>query len=331
MKKENILWMDSLRGLACIIVVIAHIISFHTAIGMYANGCGKIGVWCFMVLSAYLLYRPYCKGKRQFGIKDWGVFYIKRGIRILPVYFVVLVFAYIIGYFTEIKEIFFHIVGVHGIGHLWYMSVIIKFYLLMPIFIIIKNKVKPIWNAIILIIIFALSALLSPYREYIENSTEIRWYLPVFVMGMLLAMLIEVCRKRKLADSHRYDIGIILCILVGISFIPYMREKLWGIEPSSWLQNKYLLYGMLWSLIILCITFSRYIKFLLAKSKILSYIGKISFSIYLIHYPLLVCLSKTYVNSWRNGLITIMVSIALAAVINKLIEEPMEKVRRTFL
>lgn len=331
MKKENILWINSLRGLACLIVVIAHIISVNPNIGIYANGCGKIGVWCFMVLSAYLLYRPYCKEKRQFGIKDWGVFYIKRGIRILPVYFVVLVFAYIIGYFTEIKEIFFHIVGVHGIGHLWYMSVIIKFYLLMPIFIIIKNKVKPIWNAIILIIIFALSALLSPYREYIENSTEIRWYLPVFVMGMLLAMLIEVCRKRKLADSHRYDIGIILCILVGISFIPYMREKLWGIEPSSWLQNKYLLYGMLWSLIILCITFSRYIKFLLAKSKILSYIGKISFSIYLIHYPLLVCLSKTYVNSWRNGLITIMVSIALAAVINKLIEEPMEKVRRTFL
>ena len=103
MKKENILWMDSLRGLACIIVVIAHIVRFQPVIGNYANGCGKIGVWCFMVLSAYLLYRPYCKEKRQFGIKDWGAFYIKRGIRILPVYFVVLIYIYIIGYFTPTK------------------------------------------------------------------------------------------------------------------------------------------------------------------------------------------------------------------------------------
>lgn len=331
MKKDNILWMDSLRGLACIIVVIAHIISFHPTIGIYANGCGKIGVWCFMVLSAYLLYRPYCKEKRQFGIKDLGAFYIKRIIRILPVYFIILVFTYIMGYFTEIKEIFFHLVGVHGIGHLWYMPVIMKFYLLMPIFIIIKNKVKPIWSAIILILIFVLSAVISPNREYIENSTEIRWYLPVFVMGMLLAVLIEACRKRNITDSKRYDIVIVLCVLVGVSFIPYMREKLWGIEPSSWLQNKYLLYGMLWSLIIFCITFSRYIRLLLVKSKIISYIGKISFSIYLIHYPFLVCLSKKYANSWKNGLITIVVSVALATLINKLIEELMEKARKIFL
>lgn len=328
MKKKNVLWMDSLRGIACIIVVIAHIISFHPTIGIYANGCGKIGVWCFMVLSAYLLYSPYCREKKRFGIREWGAFYVKRGMRILPVYLVVLVLTYTIGYFTEIKEVILHLLGVHGIGHLWYMPVIMKFYLIMPVFIIIKTKVKPIWNVAILIVTMVLSAVLSPYREYVENSTELRWYLPVFVMGMLLAIMIEICRKWKMSDLYMYDIGVILCAFIGISFIPYVRERLWGMEPSSWLQNKYLLYGMLWSIIILCITFSRYIKFLLIKLKIISYIGKISFSIYLIHFPLLVELNKRYINTWKSGLITVVVSVIFAILINKLLEEPLERIKR---
>lgn len=328
MKEEKIIWLNSLRGIACIIVVIAHMLNFHPTIGIYTNGCGKIGVWCFMVLSAYLLYRPYCREKKQFGIREWGAFYVKRGMRILPVYLVVLVLAYIIGYFTEIKEVILHLLGIHGVGHLWYMPVIMKVYLIMPVFIIIKNKVKPVWNVIILIATMVLSAVLSPYRDYVENSTELRWYLPIFIMGMLLALIIETCRKWKMTDSQLYDIGVVLCILVGVSFIPYLREKIWGIAPSGWLQNKYLLYGILWSIIILCITFSRYMKRLLTKSKVLSYIGKISFSIYLIHFPLLVELNKRYTNTWKNGLITVVVSIILAILINKLLEEPLERVRK---
>lgn len=45
-KLERVKWLHSLRGVACIIVLIAHIISTDSNIGGYASGCGKIGVWC---------------------------------------------------------------------------------------------------------------------------------------------------------------------------------------------------------------------------------------------------------------------------------------------
>lgn len=327
MKEENTLWINSLRGIACIIVVIAHIISVHPTIGIYASGCGKIGVWCFMVLSAYLLYRPYCREKRRFGIKECSIFYIKRAVRILPVYCVVLIWTYIIGYFTEIKEFFFHLIGLHGIGHLWYMPVIMKFYLVMPVFIIIKNMMKPIWNIVVLIVMLILGAVLNPYNEYVENSTELKWYMPVFIMGMLLAIIIGKGKKRQIANLKCYDLGVVFCIVIGGLFIPYMREKIWGMEPSGWLQNKYLLYGGLWAVIILCITFGKVIRNLLNKSKFLSYIGKISFSIYLIHYPILMELTRKHTNIWMNGLIVIVLSIVFASVINQFVEKPLERVR----
>ena len=37
-------YIDSIRGIACLIVLTAHIIATDTTIGIYASGCGKIGV-----------------------------------------------------------------------------------------------------------------------------------------------------------------------------------------------------------------------------------------------------------------------------------------------
>lgn len=326
MKKESILWLNSLRGLACIIVIIAHIISIHPTMAKYASGCGKIGVWCFMVLSAYLLYRPYCSEKKEFGLRDWGKFYIRRFVRIMPIYIVALIFSYLIGFLALPEQIFSHMIGIQGIGHFWYMPVIMKFYLIMPIFLIIKGKTRNIHNAIMLLVVFGVCSVLSPYTEYVENSTELRWYLPVFLMGMLLAIMIEEIKKKNYFGFVWLDGMAIVCIMVGLTFIPYMRETLLGIEPSNWLQNKYLIYGGLWSIIVLCISFGKVGKVILTKTKLLQFVGKISFELYLFHYPLLFMLAGKLQKTWMNGIVTIISSTLLAIVVHFLVEKPMQKI-----
>ena len=53
--KNNTNYLTSIRGLACLMVVIAHIISVIPGVGKNVSGCGKIGVWLFFILSAFLL------------------------------------------------------------------------------------------------------------------------------------------------------------------------------------------------------------------------------------------------------------------------------------
>lgn len=328
MKKENVLWLDSLRGIACIMVLVAHIISIHPIIGKYVSGCGKIGVWCFMVLSAYLLYFTRDDGNRQFGLHDLKIFYIKRFLRMIPTYIVVLIFSYLIGYFVIPKEIIYHIIGLHGVGHFWYMPVIMKFYLIMPLFLYLKVKIKKIYNFMILVILLIISLIYSPYTNYVENSIQLRWYLPVFLMGMLLAIIVEEMKKKKYLDSVYFDCFAIVCVLIGVGLIPYMRELLFGFEPSNWLQNKYLLFGILWSILVLSITLGKYIKKVFTKTILLQFIGKISYELYLFHFVILIMLMSRVQNTWINGFITIVCSTVLSIIVYYLLDKPIQKIKR---
>lgn len=65
MKQEKIQSIDSIRGIACIIVIISHVIFFDQQIGIYANGCGKIGVTCFLIMSGFLSFLPYVSSDKD--------------------------------------------------------------------------------------------------------------------------------------------------------------------------------------------------------------------------------------------------------------------------
>ena len=84
--QKKIRYIDSLRGIACIIVLVAHVVASDSVIGRYASGCGKIGVWLFMLLSGMLLIMPYLNSDKNFGLKEWGIFYKKKIIRLLNRY-----------------------------------------------------------------------------------------------------------------------------------------------------------------------------------------------------------------------------------------------------
>ena len=53
-RMKKLISINVLRGIACLIVLFAHIISTSATYGMYVSGCGKIGVWCFLVISGFL-------------------------------------------------------------------------------------------------------------------------------------------------------------------------------------------------------------------------------------------------------------------------------------
>lgn len=174
---------------------------------------------------------------------------------------------------------------------------------------------------VILLSVAVILALLFPYTDYPENSIELYWYMPIFIVGMLLAFLFtKIGDKRTLSG----DVFVIFGIIGIFIFTPFFRELLWGYEPSGYLQNKYLLIGFLWALIFVGIFCGKYIGEWLDNCRILQKIGGISFSIYLFHYLILDKINLYISNMLIKGLMLIAISVILSVLVNKFIEEPLK-------
>lgn len=312
---KTIKCLNSLRGIACIIVFIAHWWASDPAYGIYASGCGKIGVWCFMLLSGFFLMRSIVnQSELHFSIIE---FYVKKFVRIYPVYVIALVFSAALGVLPW-SELGGHLLIYKGMGHFWYMPVIIKLYIIWPIFavmykLLLKNKKLKNVNlvyGILLSITGLIFGVVFPFTTYIENSISLYWYMPVFIMGMILAILyLSIAEKKK---SVLWDLVSAFGLVGIIIFTPYIRQVLWNIEPSGWLQNKYLLMSILWVFVILGLLWGKYIGNVLEKARVLQGIGGMSYAVYLFHYPILMKLNGFITDRWIKGILLMIFTLAVS-------------------
>lgn len=322
--KENTDYLTAIRGLACLIVIVAHILASVPSIGINVSGCGKIGVWLFFILSAFLLTIQWLN-KKDIKIKEVIKFYIKRFFRIFPCYIVILLVALFINYIPDVKTLIKHIFLLEGMGHFWTIPVEFVFYLIIPIIMFIVFKIRNEKLSMgFLIVLCIVTAIISPYTQSIENSINIRWYLPVFIIGMITSIIYRKLEQKKREPKLFFDIVVLIVLIIMIISVPYFRNLLFKIPPDSYLQNKYIFFGIGWSIIILAIQNSKYIINVLNKAKIFIYIGKISFPLYLVHY---IILSKISVeaNILVKFVLVFLISFIISIIMNKLIELPMIK------
>ena len=325
---NRLLWLDSLRGIGCVIVVIAHIISTVPQIGIYASGCGKIGVWMFMLTSGFLVLR----GNKRFTFRDLKKYYVTRIIRIYPA----LLISFLIGLITGLLSsgtILDMLLFRSAWGHFWYIPVVIKFYLIAPLFLLVFSVLKERVShserlvSVILVIGIIGFSIAFPFSFYPENSIEIKWYFPVFLTGMLLAELEPVLTNKK-------RIWLDWVLLIGIIMIlietPLMREVLWGIRPSRYLQNKYLYMSLAWSLVYIGLLGGRVCSGALEKCRILQKLGSISYEVYLIHYLVLIFITNKglFGNYFFRGIVTIVISTAGAVLISLFLQWIRNQVRQ---
>ncbi len=317
--------LEALRGIACIIVLVAHWLSTSTSYGIYASGCGKIGVWCFMIMSGFFLMLPYVDGVERFSLRNY---YIKKIFRIYPVYLGALLIAVLIG-FIMVEQVVPHIFALEGGGHFWYMPVVLKLYLIYPLFILLNKVVENRKVFVgILLIVAVVYVFLFPYTDYIENSICLYWYMPVFIAGMLLAFAFAKCKDKKFLLG---DVAVIFGVIGILSFTPFFRKILWGAEPSGYLQNKYLLIGFFWIIVIAGILWGKYIGTWMDKCRILQRVGKISFSIYLFHYLILWKINIYISNMLVKGLLLVVISVVVSELMNKFVEQPLNSFTRCLM
>ncbi len=306
----RIRFIDGLRGIAVILVFLDHWNLSKFAIGRFVGGLwlGNVGVEVFFIISGFLI-AAIING-------NLVRFYLRRILRIFPLYFAYLTFCIL--YFNfNVKDYLFPLTFTsnfayllnHGFPsitfHFWTLAIEEQFYLISPVLLLIKSKKVLLYLFYGLIILFVAEFFTINYqiREWVTCG---RMLPPLCFFGILNGILIY-----NGYFKHKYGMWIGYA-LIAVFFMAVALK----------LQHRSLL------LPIFSIGFSFIFQHFLHHSNIikklletspLQFLGKISYSFYVIH-PFVIWLSRDL--RYEYFILVFPVTILLSTITYHIIERP---------
>jgi peptidoglycan/LPS O-acetylase OafA/YrhL len=354
--------LDALRFFAILAVLVQHNWQPRPLPWIFANlDWGDIGVRLFFVLSGFLITGILLGGRtpgdqepraRLFFMRQ---FYIRRFLRIFPIYYLVLVVAVLVGVrpalqiapwlFTYTTNIFIwhhgHWVG--DVGHFWSLAVEEQFYVFWPCLLLFAPKrwITPLLVAVIcvapayrLYASFHYSADLA--RGAYTSGTLTLAVLDSLGLGALLALVVRRAqspsRLQRTLTRGALPVGaVVYGAVLGVSH--YTGE----VHISYALGSTAMALIFCWLIGIASYGFGGPFGRLLELSPIV-YLGKISYGIYIFHNFVPAALSElakhvdlTYhERGLANFAISSAVTCGIAAVSWHLFEAPINNLKRLF-
>lgn len=359
--------LDGLRGLAALIVLIHHsALTVPDFANLYMAGdippegsllwwlnatplkiftAGGEAVLLFFVLSGLVVSLPVLRAKTY----DWVAYYITRSLRLwLPVAASLLLAAVGVALVSvdpnlpvskwvklsnvsllewpEVVAGFDEVRGPTRINNpLWSLQWEFIFSFLLPVFVGIAVVLRR-WTAMIVTVCAALSVVGA------MNAIGYLTYLPAFLAGAALAVPVlgRTRRYRPRGASLRSKALWLGSLVAGVLFMcTYWTMLLGGAtDPFVLAVGKALaLPGAL--LLVLCAVFSRTIAQFLEWGPV-QWLGKISFSLYLVHVPIIVMFSRMFgADHWMHALLfAIPAAFAVAWIFSEVIELPSHRLAK---
>jgi peptidoglycan/LPS O-acetylase OafA/YrhL len=320
---------DGIRGLACLIVLLLHaVVLFYSSTLVYLAGCGKIGVWLFFVLSAFLLTNKF--SGTGFSVGELFKYALGRFLRILPL-FVISVLIYwlfeAVG-IVSLSDVRAAILFEKGYAHFWTIPVEFKFYAVLPLMaftlIWVRSRLGLAPFMMFSATLLVAHQVLWPYWDTPIYTIDTVWYLPCFLLGCVAAIVMPECR-RLVTPARATLCAAIVLILMALSS-PAARLALLGMPLDYWLMNKFIYLGALWAVFVVFLADGKGFVGSLLKAKFMRLMGAWSYSIYLIHYLFFVKMS-VHQDSLLWMALGIVCAVASGAAMHYLIEAPIERLR----
>ena len=336
--------LDGLRGIAVLIVILAHMKLHIGPVLDLRRGAGHYGVYLFFVLSSFLLTLPILQRPvSQFvDIGLWLRYSARRFLRIFPPYIAVLLINCLcssllsLPHFAPLsaKEVVWHMALRIGYNVFWTIPVEFKYYFVLPI---VGLLLVIVLRKRIFIVLFFIGAcictvglILWPFSEAKTGGVPLWPYLPIFLMGSSSALLHHELAKVKRLKSFHWKIvfegfSVITLLLVFI-LIPSHRS-LWAGKYAGFFSytRDSLLIGLLWSLFTCFYLNGIGILRKILESSFLRFTGIVSFSAYLWHVPIISFMRKNMAAPVVGSLLIIAATLAIAALSHILIERPFMK------
>ena len=244
MKRSNarIPGLDGLRGVAILMVLLWHYISLQsanlgTSFWIFLHELLSLmwsGVDLFFVLSGFLITGILLENRKSKNY--WSVFYLRRGCRILPLYFLLLsaygvarllqldrVPAYgwlfgnpmpLVSYATFTQNLFMgwrHAFGANWLGVTWSLALEEQFYLFLPILIYRVPRSR-------LPVIFVVGSILPAFLRFCFPGYAVLMSTPFKVdplfMGALVALIYHTPVAMQFAKDHVRGIWLLFSLLI---------------------------------------------------------------------------------------------------------------------
>lgn len=249
-KSDNLLSIQLLRGVAAFLVLMCHAVGSKlgtTNIISQIAIHGWVGVEIFFIISGFII--PYAMFKKNYKVSDFGVFFIKRIVRIEPPYIISILLTLLLMYITTLSSWYkgppFQINWPNTLGHLgyinaftgspwlnvayWTLAIEFEYYLILAlIFPLITSKNK------IYIYITYCALLATTFIVFPGKGRHILYYMPFFLMGISLFLykvkrisLIDLFILTGLATAGAfYAHGILLAIIsIGVLLVIEFVKK----------------------------------------------------------------------------------------------------------
>jgi peptidoglycan/LPS O-acetylase OafA/YrhL len=352
--KKRLAFLDALRGLAAVYVILYHMILIPVPelnvpawISAFAKNGGS-GVTLFFVVSTFsLFYTMPARAKEPMPTLD---FYVHRFFRIAPLFYFVILLTLVRDHFLfhashSVREVLanmfflFNVWPGHEQGFVWAswtIGVEMLFYLIFPL---IYAKVKSFRGALSLffgslLLWQAVQVLLNyPFLSETTKASVLQWsllrHLPVFTFGCLCFFALEGALKADHADKavmrDRLSKGTLMLVLGAYVYLALL---------SGWLPNifgsPYYWQGVAYALLLcgLCLYPTR-----IFVNRCTEYLGKVSYSLYLLHptvvYLLIPVYRRIFVHVPTNTmalltcfLTTFLILLPASALTFRFIEQP---------
>jgi len=277
--KQRYVALDGLRGVAAYMVVISHYIgSDYKGAGLTILAplhlAGQVGVMLFFVISGFLMGELYMQTPCT--KENVRAFYVKRIARVVPLFYLIVLVSFTL--FVARHNVWplyyvdrlwpFMLFWNGGNNVLWTIPVEVQFYAVFPLIWWAFSKAG---NAImiLLIIICATIGASGATTPALFNS-----FLPFFAAGLLLSV-VEIPYSRLM---EFLTIPAFALLIIGL---PEVSTAM-GFKPTGLWSSPF--YLALVPTTVLLIVKSRLAGIVLG-SKIATFAGAISYSVYLLHMP----------------------------------------------
>ncbi len=364
--------LNSIRFIAALLVIIHHIEQFKSVFNIYPNqmnnpvigSFGPLGVRLFFVLSGFLITYLLFAEKEVSGTISITKFYIRRALRIWPLYYLIVLLAFFIVPYFFPGLVPQHAEVVHGHPIAWKIFSLSLFIFFLPNFALVYVGIVPfashlwsigteeqfyfIWpvlmkffkNKFVLLLSVVLFYLGASYVFYLFQDSSMNWirllglYWKAFpidnmAIGGIFALIVYSSApafiKIKAFIFNRYfQVLVLVLVLVCISCSVGLP-----VEALS-----YELYAILFGILIanLAANDRRIINL---EYPLFNYLGKISYGLYMYHPLMIVVCMKCLIhfNCFNNYFLyptAILSTIAVAGLSYRFFEQQFIRKKKRF-
>ena len=307
---RNIDSLDGLRGFACLLVVLGHLAKEELIFDI--KGIGQLGVMLFFVLSGFLMALLYTD--QRLNAERLSVYAVRRVFRVVPAYVAVAVLSFLIcqfydnfGYHVDAHALVGLLTFSTQLSVFWTIPVEMKFYAFFPLLWLVLAYIRSdyirfglMFAAFVALLVVDLPGTRLSLTKHIEY----------FIGGMAAAYASRILPTQHRWQQFSINMLLFIALLLIVLLIPQVFLHLFKFEHHMW-DNSEVIAPVFVLTVTACSLCSGWLLQVFSN-RFARYLGAISFSLYLVHYPCVYFAHTSSLLAWAPHVIQIFVALLLA-------------------